>query len=200
MLMFSFSDKVIPIIAMVRLIFEDFKMCSETIEFRRRGIRRRKKFAKELQAVSTTLIKMKRKSHFKRLSLNQIARNMEVRLKKEDEADMKLFAKYLSVYNKQIRRTLQQIKDASKKVDLIFARVKGTFKFTMWVAAVRDFMRRIHTTIQMTTPWASNIDVVRRLLITLSQMSNYQTTSQVYWLQTEVKRMLHDAMMKLFWV
>ena len=200
MMMFSFSDQVIPIITMVRLSFEDFKMCSETVEFRRRGIRRRKKFAKELRAASTALIKRKRKSYFKRLSLNQVARNMEVRLKKEDEADMKLFAKYLSVYNKQIRRTLQQIKDASKKVDLIFARVKGTFKFTMWVAAVRDFMRRIHTTIQMTTPWASNIDVVRRLLITLSQMSNYQTTSQVYWLQTEVKQMLHEAMMKLFWV
>ena len=113
---------------------------------------------------------------------------------------MKLFAKYLSVYNKQIRRTLQQIKDVSKKVDLIFARAKGTFKFTMWVAAVTDFTRRIHTTIQMTTPWVSNIDVVRKLLITLSQMSNYQTTSHVYWLQTEVKQMLHEAMMKLFWV
>ena len=200
MVMFSFSDQVILIITMLRLSFEDFKMCTETIEFRRRGIRRRKNFAKELRAVSTALIKRKRKNHFKRFSINQVARKMEVRLKKEDEADMKLFAKYLSVYNKQIQRTLQGIKDASKKVESIFARVKGTFKFTMWVAAVTDFMKRIHTTIQMTAPWVSNSDVVRRLHITLSQMSNYQSTTQAYWLQAEVEQMLREAMMKLFWI
>ena len=199
MMVFSFSDQVILIITMMRLSFKDFKMCSETIEFRRRGIRRRKKFTKELRAVSTALAKRKRKNHFKRFSLNQVARNMQIRLKKEDEADMKLFAKYLSVYNKQIQRTLQGIKDVRKKVDLIYARVKGTFKFTMWIAAVTDFMRRIHTTIQMTTPWVSNSDVVRRLHITLSQMTNYQTTTQAYWLQAEVKQMLREAMMKLFW-
>ena len=84
-------------------------------------------------------------------------------------------------------------------MDLIFARVKGTHKFTMWVAACRDFMKRIRITMQMSGPWVHQSEVVRRLKITLSQMANYQTTTQAHWLQIEVKQLLQETMEKLFW-
>ena len=194
-----FSDKVIVNTTMVRLSFEKFKMCAETIEFRRRAIQRRRRFARQLKVVSSTLARRKRDIHHNRLSLNKIARIMETQVRKGDEADNKLFGKYIDYYDEQIQQTLQVLKDAANKVDHIFARVKGTFKFTMWVAACRDFMKRIRTTIQMSGPWVHQSEVVRRLYITLSQMESYQTTTQAYWQQVEVKQMLRDTMNKLFW-
>ena len=69
----------------------------------------------------------------------------------------------------------------------------------MWVAACRDFMKRIRITMQMSGPWVHQSEVVRRLKITLSQMANYQTTTQAHWLQIEVKQLLQETMEKLFW-
>ena len=194
-----FSDKITVITTMVRLSYKRFKMVSETIEFRRRGIYRRKKFSRQLTVFSSILAKRKRNIHPGRISINQIARRMETYVKKKDQADSKLFGKYISTYDQQIRQTLQRLKDASTKVDHIFTRVAGTHKFTMWVAACRDFMKRIRTTMDMSGPWVCSGEVVRRLKITLSQMTNYQTTTQAHWLQMEVKQLLQETMEKLFW-
>ena len=194
-----FSDKITVITTMVLLSYKRFKMVSETIEFRRRGIYRRKKFSRQLTVFSSILAKRKRNIHPGRISINQIARRMETYVKKKDQADSKLFGKYISTYDQQIRQTLQRLKDASTKVDHIFTRVAGTHKFTMWVAACRDFMKRIRTTMDMSGPWVRSAEVVRRLRITVSQMSNYQSTSQAHWLQLEVKQLLQQTMEELFW-
>ena len=191
-----FSD---TITTMLQLSYKKFKLCSENIEFRRRAIHRRRKFSRQLAVFSTMLAKRKRNNHPDRISINQIARKLEAYIEKKDQADTKLFARYIATYDTQIRQTLQKLKDASTKVDHIFARVAGTHKFTMWVAACRDFMRRIRVTLDMSGPWVCSGEVVKRLKITLSQMSSYQSTTQIHWLQLEVKQLLQQTLEELFW-
>ena len=191
-----FSERITTTTTMVQV---RFKVCSEALEYRRRAIFRCKKFTKQLKVFAAMLAKRRRNRHTNRISLNQIAEKMDRYVRKKDLKDGKLFDKYMACYMKDTMQSLQGLKDANTKVNLLNSRIAHTKKYNLWLAAVRMFIKRIRVTLDLYEPWLHPDEVVKRLRIMLSQMTRYQTTTTAHWLQVEVKQMLEEALERLFW-
>ena len=114
----------------------DFKVCSESLEMRRRRIARRKEFSTQMRFSFAMLAKRKRNHHSSKISINQIARKMRKEVRKMDRKDGELYDGYLAHHMKDIKRSLKKLKDANTKVTLLQARIGSTKKFSLWVACV----------------------------------------------------------------
>lgn len=177
-----------------------FRVCSEVLECRRRANFRRQKFSRRLNAFASLLAKRKRNQHGTIQSLNQIGERMARQVKLKDRSDDKLLTKAMRKHMDEIKDALQILKDATAKINVIYTKIAKTRKFNLWLAASKLFIGRIKDTLDLFEPWVHTNEVVWSLKVKLFQMSKYQTTTRVGWLQMEVKEMLTEAMERMFWV
>ena len=146
------------------------------------------------------LSKRRRSRHGSSKTLNQIGAKMASYVKKKDREDDKLLTNALFKDMRKCKATLQVLKDTAAKLAVMSSRMAKTKRFIMWRGAYYGFKREIKTILDLeSVPWTHSDEVVRRLKYALAQMSKYQTSTAMHWLQLEIMEMLRDAMERLFW-
>ncbi|MCP4115827.1 MAG: hypothetical protein GY737_10555 [Desulfobacteraceae bacterium] len=177
----------------------DFKVCSESLEVRRRRIARRKEFSTQMKHIFAVRAKRKRNRHSSKVPINLIAKKMQKEVRRLDRKDGELYDAYLARYMMEIKRSLKVLKDANHKVTLLQARIGTTLKFSRWVACVRMFVNRVRICLDWYEKWIHPKEVHRQLRSYITLMTGYQTTTAAHWIQIQVKAMLEQVLDRMFW-